>query len=61
LAQEPLLILGKEIQFVDFGDAIREKFLGKIKISPPDDIFVDIPADFFRYFDAFGITLGLDL
>jgi hypothetical protein len=53
LAQEALFILGEDIQLVDFGDAVRKKFLGKIELPPPDDIFVNIPADFFRYFDAF--------
>jgi hypothetical protein len=48
LTQEALFILGKKVQLVDFGYAVRKKFLGEIKLPPPDDIIVDIPPDFFE-------------
>jgi hypothetical protein len=58
LAQEALFILSEKIQPVDFGDAVREKFLGEIELTPPDDVFIDIPADFLGNFNTLGITLG---
>jgi hypothetical protein len=56
-----LFIRGEKIQLVDLGDAIREKLLGKIELTPSNDIFFDIPTDLLGDFDTLGLALGFDL
>jgi hypothetical protein len=46
---------------IDLGNAVRQEFLGKIKLSSLNDVLIDIPSDSLGHLDALGITLFVDV
>jgi hypothetical protein len=45
LAEEPQVIVGEKRQLIELGYAVREKLFRKIKFSPPNNIFVNVPPN----------------